>query len=59
MIIGDKVKVINSNEINYPLSGKIIEQDEGEKMSKVKFKISEVWYLNVNLQKEKKKKTGE
>ena len=54
MIIGDKVKVNNSNEINYPLSGKIIEQDEGEKMSKVKFKISEVWYLNVNLQKVKK-----
>lgn len=47
MELGTKVKVINPNQINYPLEGKVIEKEvapTGLKMSKVKFTIAEVWY---------------
>jgi hypothetical protein len=49
--IGKQVKVINPNQINYPLTGVVIESDDDweQPMSKVKFGVSHVWYANEDL----------
>lgn len=51
MEIGKQVKVINPNQINYPLTGVVIESDDDweQPMSKVKFGVSHVWYANEDL----------
>jgi hypothetical protein len=52
MEVGDKVKVSNPNQINYPLKGTVTKKEtapDGTEMSKVKFVTAEVWYADKDL----------